>query len=339
MLRDKKLLITGPAGQIAYPMTAFLAADNEVWGIARFSEEGSRERVESVGAITRRVDLGSGDFDDLPTDFDHVIHLATYQAPGLDYERAFEVNAEGTGLLLEHCRSAKSALVASTFSVYAPNTDPGHLFGETDPLGDAKLPHSPTYSMSKLAQEAVTRTMARVLDLPITIGRINGSYGPNGGLPAYMLDWLIAGDPIYLRAEGQTYNLVHQDDMNAQVAKLLEVATVPATIVNWSGDDAVTVEEMVAYMAELTGRTPNFVLVDMPESSKGNGSDNTRRTELIGRCGVDWKEGVRAMYEARYPNGADGGLGDGRSGAGLGAAYADDGDDDDDDDGSGLPNS
>ncbi len=326
MLSGKKILITGPAGQIAYPMTAYLAAEeanNEVWGIARFSQPGSQQMVDAVGAVTREVDLASGDFGDLPTDFDYLIHLATYQGGGHDYDRAFEVNAEGTGLLLEHCRNATAALVASTFSVYAPNPDPGYLFSETDPLGDARLPHSPTYSMSKMAQEAVTRTMARVLDLPVTIGRINGSYGPNGGLPAYMLDWLIAGDPIYLRAPGQTYNLVHADDMNAQVEGLLGVASVPATIVNWSGDDAVTVEDMVGYMAELTGKEPNFVHINVEGSSNGNGSDNTRRRELIGDCSVDWRDGVRAMFEARYPNGVDGGLAPANQsgGATLGQAY------------------
>ncbi len=319
MLTDKKILVTGPAGQIAFPMTRYLAQSNDVWGIARFSEDGSRERVEAVGATTRVVDLASGDFGDLPADFDHVVHMATYQGGGHDYDRAFEVNAVGTGLLLQHCRDATSVLVASTFSVYAPNPDPRHLFDESSPLGDAHLPHSPTYSMSKIAQEAVARTMARALDLPVTIGRINASYGPNGGLPAYMLDWLMAGDPIYMRAEGQTYNLIHQDDLNHQVERLLGIAGVPATIVNWSGDDAVSIEEMVGYMAEITGRTPDFRVIDAPQSSKGNGSDNTRRIELIGPCQVSWRDGVRAMYEARY------GKGDERGATGgadrLGAAY------------------
>ncbi len=321
MLSDRKILITGPAGQIAFPMTQYLAAHNDVWGIARFSEDGSRERVEAAGATTRVVDLASGDFGDLPDDFDHVIHMATYQGGGHDYDRALAVNAEGTGFLLQHCRSAQSVLVASTFSVYAPNPDPAFLFDEASPLGDAHLPHSPTYSMSKIAQEAVARTMARTLDLPVTIGRINASYGPNGGLPAYMLDWLMKGDPIYLRTEGQTYNLVHQDDMNRQVELLLDVAAVPATIVNWSGDDAVTVEELVGFMAELTGRTPDFRVIDAPMSSKGNGSDNVRRLDLIGPCEVAWRDGVRQMLAARYPDGVPVATAGGASR--LGAAYED----------------
>ena len=53
MLSGEKILITGPAGQIAFPMTQYLAGDNEVWGIARFSEEGSREKVDALGVTTR----------------------------------------------------------------------------------------------------------------------------------------------------------------------------------------------------------------------------------------------------------------------------------------------
>jgi nucleoside-diphosphate-sugar epimerase len=52
MLRDEKILITGPAGQIAFPIAESLSKENEVWGIARFGDAESRERVEAVGVTT-----------------------------------------------------------------------------------------------------------------------------------------------------------------------------------------------------------------------------------------------------------------------------------------------
>ena len=36
LLSGQRVLVTGPAGQIAFPLARALAADNEVWGIARF---------------------------------------------------------------------------------------------------------------------------------------------------------------------------------------------------------------------------------------------------------------------------------------------------------------
>ena len=39
MLSDKKILITGVTGQIGFPLARFLAEKNEVWGVARFTDE------------------------------------------------------------------------------------------------------------------------------------------------------------------------------------------------------------------------------------------------------------------------------------------------------------
>jgi nucleoside-diphosphate-sugar epimerase len=126
MLEGKKILVTGPAGQIAFPLASTLARSNEVWGIARFTDPVSRERVESSGVKTHAGDLASGEFDGLPDDFDYVLHLATYRSGGLDYDQALRVNAEGTQLLLEHCRSSSAVLVMSTSEVYKPQADPHH---------------------------------------------------------------------------------------------------------------------------------------------------------------------------------------------------------------------
>src|SRR6266511_2312813 len=83
--------------------------------------------------LFRSCDLAKGDFSALPDDFEYLLHLATFQGGGLDYDQAIRVNAEGTGLLMQHCRKAKAALVVSTFSTYKPNDDPHHLHKETDP--------------------------------------------------------------------------------------------------------------------------------------------------------------------------------------------------------------
>ena len=163
MASDSKILITGLTGQIGHPVARFLALDNEVWGVARYSADGSRERAESIGVHTHVADLETGDYGDLPTDFTHLVHFAAWQGPAPDFDRAIRANAEATGLLMAHCRHAEAALIASTNTVYRPNEDPWHAYLETDPLGNPTAPHSPTYAISKIAQEAVARTMARAM--------------------------------------------------------------------------------------------------------------------------------------------------------------------------------
>ena len=157
MLSGEKILVTGPAGQIAFSMARYLARENEVWGIARFGDPTLRTQVEDAGITTRVCDLGDDDLADVPDDFSYVLHLAVFQDPGLDFDRAIRVNAEGTGFLLAHCRRAQAALVMSTHSVYRPNDDPMHSYVETDPLGEVNSQLAPTYSMSKITQEAVAR--------------------------------------------------------------------------------------------------------------------------------------------------------------------------------------
>ena len=86
-LEGHRILVTGPAGQIAFPLAARLARDNEVWGIARFSLAGSRERVEAAGIHARQLDLADPKWSELPEDFDYILHLAAFIGPGHDYDR------------------------------------------------------------------------------------------------------------------------------------------------------------------------------------------------------------------------------------------------------------
>ena len=58
MLSGEKVLLTGPAGRIAFPLARSLAADNEVWGVARFSDpatraQGGRPRCHHPGVRYR----------------------------------------------------------------------------------------------------------------------------------------------------------------------------------------------------------------------------------------------------------------------------------------------
>jgi nucleoside-diphosphate-sugar epimerase len=299
MIEGKKILVTGPAGQIAFPMAECLAAQNEVWGIARFSDPDSRSRVEAAGVRTVACDLADGDFSALPDDFDYVLHLATFRNGGLDYDGAMRVNAEGTQLLMAHCRSAEAVLIMSTSEVYKPNPDPMHVIVETDPLGDSNSLFDATYSMSKIAQEAVARSCARAYGIPVVIGRMNASYGDNGGLLSYHLDWILAGKPVHVKWDPAMYSPIHQDDINGQLEALLGAASAPATIVNWGGDEPVAAQEWCAYLSELTGREANVVVKEVPGGIRGIILDNTRRLAITGPCTVGWRDGLRRVVSER----------------------------------------
>ena len=299
-LRGKRILVTGPAGQIAFPLVEELARDNEVWGIARFGDPATRERVDATGCITRVVDLAAPDWSELPDRFDHVLHLAIFQALDANYDYAMTVNAEGTALLMHRFANADSLLIVSSAAVYDNNPDGAHRYVETDLLGDNRAPYSPTYGITKIAQEGVARGLARALGLPTTIARMNVSYSPLGGLPAYQLDMIVNGLEVPVMTGGAWFNPIDQFDINTHVPKLLDVASVPATICNWGGDDPVSTEEYVTFLAALVGETPQFVYTD--QGIPGRAFDNTRRIALIGKCEVSWQDGFRKLAAHRYPD-------------------------------------
>jgi len=301
VLSGEKILVTGAGGQIGLPLAAYLARENEVTGVARFRREGSMDKVAALGITPVALELSAGDLGVLDDDFTYVLHLAAFLGTGEDFDKALRINAEGTGLLLHHCRRAKAALVMSTHSVYRPSDDPYFAYLESSALGESSSEWFPTYSMSKIGEEAVARYCARSYDLPVVIARMNASYGPNGGLPAYHLDDVVSGAPVTQRFDPSPYSLIHQDDINAQAEALLDAASTPATIVNWAGDDVATVQQWCDYASELIGTTATVVVEERPGTQRGAVADVTRRLSLTGPCSVSWRDGIRSTLEARHP--------------------------------------
>lgn len=297
-MQGEKILITGPAGQVAFPIAQALAPSNEVWGIARFSKPEDQARVEAAGVRCVKLDLGRDGFDALPDDFTYVLNFAVVHSftPDFDYDLA--ANVEGTGLLMARCAKAKAFLQCSSTAVYSGVGS--EAFKETDPLGDSHGGMMPTYSISKIASESIARFGARHWQIPTIIARLNVPYGANGGWPAMHLEMMLAGQAIVVGPGSRhVYNPIHEDDVIGQVSRLLEVAAVPAVTVNWGGSQPVSIEEWCAYLTDLTGRDHSIVRDERMLPSIG--IDTTKMHALIGETTVSWKDGFRRMVEARHP--------------------------------------
>lgn len=301
-LEGKKILVTGPAGQIAFPLSESLARDNEVFGVARFSDSSTRERCESAGIKTAVVDLAEPDWSKVPETFDYVLHLAAAIVPGEDYDASIRINATGTGHVMSRFRDASACLMMSTCGVYAAPKDYSVPVVETNPLGGTPQPYAPTYCISKICQEAVAKFSAEEFGLPTTIARMNAAYGDNGGFPSMVVDMILGGVPVAVMPEnhGQIASPIHEDDILAQTPGLLSAARIPATIVNWGGDVGVAIPELAAYVAQRIGREAK-VVESVEEGIHQYWLDPNKRIELAGPCTVDWHAGVDRMIAARHP--------------------------------------
>lgn len=297
-LRDQKILITGLTGQVALPVALDLAPRNEVWGLARFSDPAKRERLEAGGVRCETVDLESGDFSSLPDDFDVVLNFAVHKSPEPDFDRDLRANAEAAGLLLAHTRPRRAFFHCSTTGVYEAA---GHsVFSEESPLGDNHRVMMPTYSITKIATEAVVRTAAREHGVPTLIARLNTPYGNNGGWPFYHLMMMKGGVPIPVHSDGPSrYTLFHERDIIRTLPGLVDAASVPARVVNWCGTEHVSIEEWCAWLGELTGLEPKLAPTDQTLESVM--TSDARMRELVGPAEVPWKEGLREMVETVAP--------------------------------------
>ena len=301
-MENEKILVVGVTGQVALPLAVSLAKENEVWGIARFSDPAAREALEAAGVRCSFVDLENPDLSGIGTDFSYVVNMAVAKSgkwtPDLD------AGAGSVAFLMEHCQRAKAFLHCSSTAVYEPALDT--VFTEDSPLGDnhriwaGPMPFMQTYSIGKIAAEAVARYGARRWNLPTTIARLSVPYGDNGGWPAAHLEMMAAGMAIPLHPERPNrFNPIHEDDVLARLPGLLAAAGVPATTLNWGGEPS-SIEEWCGILGSLTGLEPTFVETDQTISSVC--ADISQMTKAAGPPATDLADGLRRMVTARRPD-------------------------------------
>ncbi|MCB1615367.1 MAG: NAD(P)-dependent oxidoreductase, partial [Pseudomonadales bacterium] len=197
-LSQKKILVTGPTSQVAYPLVEELVKhSSEIYGLARFSNNRDEQRILDMGAKTIKKDLASDKLDDLPDDFDYILHFAVVKTGNFDYD--MKANAIGAGRLLAHCKNTRAFLLCSSGGVYQyAGQEP---LKEDAPLGDNHRSLMPTYSICKIAQETVVKFAGEQFGVPTVTGRLSMPYGNNGGWPFYHLLMIKQGIPIDIHPE------------------------------------------------------------------------------------------------------------------------------------------
>jgi nucleoside-diphosphate-sugar epimerase len=303
MLSGEKILLTGASGTLGSMVARALAADNEVWGMARYADPAAVESARRQGIVPLAVDLERPDFSAVPQDFTYLLHFAHTRRGPDEFVESVQINAVGPGLLMQHCRGVKAALIVSSTAVYTPPQDVWHPLGERDSIGGAFAPWAPSSPVSKVSLEATARLAAEAFGMRTVIARLNSTYGPGrgmkgGGMPIADMEAVAQGQPVRTFADPYPHSPIHFADMVDHIEPLLDAAATHALIVNWCGDEVVTQRQWCEMAGSFSGRTPELVVQPIPGAPCGNIGDPTRRAAITGPCKRPFAPSYRALYDA-----------------------------------------
>ena len=327
------VLVTGGAGFIGSNLADRLAAEGHevivfdallrpgVEANLRWLRERHGSRIVPVRADVRDRDALGKAVDRASA----VFHFAAQVAVTTSLERPeedFDVNLRGTVHLLEALRRRDAGvplIFASTNKVYGNLSDVqlvqhegawlpadprlrDHGIGEDRPLSF----YTP-YGCSKGAADQYVLDYARSFAVPAAVLRMSCIYGPrqvgteDQGWLAHFLFSVRDGRPISIFGDGrQVRDVLYIDDaVDAYMAAWERIEAVSGTAFNLGGGpgNGVTLRQVIAELAEITGRAPDLRHADWRPGDQRYFVADIRRAEaaLGTRASVGWRDGLRRL--------------------------------------------
>jgi nucleoside-diphosphate-sugar epimerase len=256
------LIILGVGGKIG-PTLARLARraapGKRVVGVARFNEPGLRDTLTARGIECIAADLlDRKQIDALPK-LPNVIFMAgrKFGSSGSE-DLTWAMNAHVPALVAESF--AASRIVAYSTGCVYPFVNVQHG-GATE--ATPATPPPGAYANSCVAREAIFQYFSRTRGTPGRIIRLNYAIDMRYGVLHDVAARVLKGDTINLSA-GHV-NVIWQGDANAMVLRAFGHCAVPASPLNISGPETISVRWLAREFGERFGKTPVFAGTEAPD--------------------------------------------------------------------------
>lgn len=277
------LLILGVGGKMG-PSLAILAKrafeqrglPHRVIGVARFSDPQKQQELENAGVETIRGDLLSDSFLQSLPSVPNVIFMAGQKFGTIGQEPlTWAMNTYLPGRVAEKFRASR-IVVFSTGNVY-PFT-PVSGAGATEetsirPVGE--------YAQSCLGRERIFQHFAQQYNTPILIFRLNYALDLRYGVLNDIARKVWQEEPINL--DMGYVNVIWQGDANAYAIRSLLLCQSPATVLNVTGPEKLSLRAVATTFGE---RFQKQVRFEGEPSSTALLSDASRCFEQLGRPSV-----------------------------------------------------
>lgn len=288
------LLVLGAGGKMG-PTLAMMARraldpGHRVVAVSRFREAGLRDRLEAAGITTLVADLlDPAALAALP-EAPNLIFMAgqkfgTQSAPHVTWA----MNAIVPARVSERFRGART-VVFSTGNVYPLTPVAGGGPTEEHPVGPVG-----EYAMSCLARERIFEHAAAVHGTPVALVRLNYAIDLRYGVLVDIARRVRSGEPVPL-AMGHV-NLIWQGDANARALECLALASSPASVLNVTGLETLSVRWLAERFGERFRTTPRFTGTEQADALLSNAARSATRfgpptvtiDQMIGWV-ADWLE-------------------------------------------------
>jgi len=281
---DGDILILGVSGKMGPTLArmARKAAPNKrILGVARFSENGVRERLEDWGVDTQTVDLLDAQQVQALPNMKNVIFMAGMKFGSTDNQPlTWAMNVHAAAIAAE--TFSKSRIIAfSTGNIY-PLVD----IKQTSQGADENTSPQPIgeYAQSCLGRERMFQYFSKRHGTPGRIFRLNYAIDLRYGVLFDLAQRITRGDPIDI-SMGYV-NVIWQGDANDQALRLLRHCTTPTSPINITGPQTLSIRWLAQELGNRLDIAPQIVGSEAPTALL---SDSSLSVETLGKPQVPLK--------------------------------------------------
>jgi nucleoside-diphosphate-sugar epimerase len=243
--------------------------NKKVIGVARFSEPGLQEQLNSEGIETISADLlNEDDLQSLPEE-KNVLYLAGTKFGTTGKESfTWAMNSYLPGRVAQKFKNSR-IVVFSTGNVYPLVPVVGG--GATEDLPPEPIGE---YAQSCLGRERIFQYFSAKNNTPVLIYRLNYANDVTYGVLLEIAKSVKENQPVDLSMG--TASVIWQGDANEIAIRCLKHCSVPAKILNVTGPETVSLRWLAEQFGKMLGVTPKFINEENVTSLLSNAAESFR---------------------------------------------------------------